>query len=136
MTRPTWLPWLQHDLPASRADAILIVGSQIRDEAPLLNARLRKAVKARQGLHHRPGWETTYPATFLARRRDPVQPARRCRRLSAAKRPAIIGGAALAKGALEAAWRSAASSIWCARWKTARVERLQRSAHGRFAHGR
>src|SRR4029078_10113881 len=48
------------------ADAILIVGSHVRWEAPLVNVRLRKA--ARRGAKVfivGPHWETTYPAEFL-----------------------------------------------------------------------
>jgi NADH-quinone oxidoreductase subunit G len=48
------------------ADAILIVGSQIRNEAPLLNVRLRKAAKKGAKVFIiGPAWETTYPAEFL-----------------------------------------------------------------------
>ncbi len=88
------------------ADAILIVGSMVRDEAPLLNVRLRKAVKkGAQVFVIGPVWDTTYPATFLG---DDVAllsdlPAAVTEAFGAAKKPAIIiGGAALGKGALEA----------------------------------
>src|SRR5690606_34863282 len=48
------------------ADAILIVGSHVRWEAPLLNVRLRKAVKRGAKVFVvGPHWETTYPAEFL-----------------------------------------------------------------------
>ncbi|MHA6317384.1 NADH-quinone oxidoreductase subunit NuoG [Altererythrobacter sp. CAU 1778] len=48
------------------AQAILIVGSHIRWEAPLLNARLRKAVKRGARVFVvGPEWDTTFPATFL-----------------------------------------------------------------------
>src|SRR6187399_1317969 len=48
------------------ADAILIVGSHVRWEAPLLNVRLRKAVKRGAKVFVvGPYWQTTYPAEFL-----------------------------------------------------------------------
>ncbi|APE28831.1 NADH-ubiquinone oxidoreductase chain G [Aurantiacibacter gangjinensis] len=48
------------------AQAILIIGSQIRMEAPLVNVRLRKAVKRGAKVFVvGPEWETTYPASFL-----------------------------------------------------------------------
>jgi NADH-quinone oxidoreductase subunit G len=87
------------------ADAILIVGSMVRDEAPLLNVRLRKAVKRGARVFViGPVWDPTYPATFLG---DDVAllgdlPAEVADLFGAAKKPAIIvGGAGLGKGALE-----------------------------------
>ncbi|MGB3377611.1 MAG: NADH-quinone oxidoreductase subunit NuoG, partial [Allopontixanthobacter sediminis] len=86
------------------ADAILIVGSHVRWEAALVNARLRKAVKhGAKVFVVGPEWETTYPATFLGedvgvfgKLPKDVSDA-----FKGAERPAIIlGGAALAKGAL------------------------------------
>ena len=48
------------------ATAILIVGSQIRWEAPLINVRLRKAAKRGAKVFVvGPEWETTYTAEFL-----------------------------------------------------------------------
>ncbi|WAT18464.1 NADH-quinone oxidoreductase subunit NuoG [Aurantiacibacter sp. MUD11] len=48
------------------ADAILIIGSHVRWEAPLVNVRLRKAAKRGAKVFIvGPEWETTYPATFL-----------------------------------------------------------------------
>ncbi|WP_062782125.1 NADH-quinone oxidoreductase subunit NuoG [Novosphingobium capsulatum] len=88
------------------ADAILIVGSQVRNEAPLLNPRLRKAVKRGAKVFViGPVWDTTFPATFLGD--DAVTlanlPAEVADAFGAANKPAIIiGGAGLAKGALEA----------------------------------
>ena len=88
------------------ADAILIVGSHVRWEAAVLNARLRKAVK--QGAKVfiiGPEWNTTYPAEFLGSDASVLNalPAHVWSALQGAKRPAlIIGGAGLAKGALEA----------------------------------
>ncbi|NBC36104.1 NADH-quinone oxidoreductase subunit G [Novosphingobium sp. FSY-8] len=87
------------------ADAILIVGSHIRWEAPLLNARLRKAVKRGAKVFViGPKWDTTFPAEFLGEDADILNllPAHVWAALNGAARPAlIIGGAALAKGALE-----------------------------------
>lgn len=88
------------------ADAILIYGSQVRDEAPLLNVRLRKAVKKGAKVFViGPAWDATYPVTHLGddaatigNLSDDVVAA-----FSGAARPAIIiGGGALAKGGLEA----------------------------------
>jgi NADH-quinone oxidoreductase subunit G len=86
------------------ADAILIVGSQIRSEAPLVNVRLRKAQKRGAKIFVvGPEWETTYPATFLGDQLATLGnlPGEVRDALAAAERPAIIlGGAALGKGAL------------------------------------
>ncbi|MBN9145790.1 MULTISPECIES: NADH-quinone oxidoreductase subunit NuoG [unclassified Novosphingobium] len=88
------------------ADAILIVGSHVRWEAAVLNARLRKAVKhGAKVFIIGPEWETTYPAEFLGSDASVLNalPAHVWSALQGAKRPAlIIGGAGLAKGALEA----------------------------------
>jgi NADH-quinone oxidoreductase subunit G len=88
------------------ADAILIVGSHVRWEAPLVNVRLRKAVKRGAKVFVvGPHWETTYSAEFLGedlsvlgKLEGHVEDA-----FKNADRPAIImGGAALAKGTLGA----------------------------------
>ena len=86
------------------ADAILIVGSQVRWEAPLVNVRLRKAVKrgARVFIVG-PEWETTYPAQFLGNDLAVLGklPADVAEAFEKAERPAIVlGGAGLGKGAL------------------------------------
>ena len=48
------------------AQAVLIVGSHVRWEAPLVNVRLRKAAKRGAKVFVvGPEWETTFPATFL-----------------------------------------------------------------------
>jgi NADH-quinone oxidoreductase subunit G len=85
------------------ADAVLIVGSHIRWEAPLVNVRLRKAVKRGAKVFIvGPEWETTYSATFLG---DDLSvlgnlPAEVTDAMSKAERPAIIlGGGGLAAGA-------------------------------------
>ncbi|RVQ69045.1 NADH-quinone oxidoreductase subunit G [Croceicoccus ponticola] len=86
------------------ADAVLIVGSQIRHEAPLLNVRLRKAVKRGAKVFVvGPEWETTYPATFLGNDLGVLNSLSSdvTDAMSKAERPAIIlGGAALGRGAL------------------------------------
>ncbi|MFN7157158.1 MAG: NADH-quinone oxidoreductase subunit NuoG, partial [Erythrobacter cryptus] len=89
------------------ADAILIIGSHVRWEAPLLNVRLRKAVKAGARVFIiGPEWETTYPATFLGSDLKILNrvPKELGDVMKAAQRPAVIlGAAALARGALSAA---------------------------------
>jgi len=88
------------------ADAILIVGSNVRWEAALLNVRLRKAVKAGAKVYIiGPAWEPTYPATFLGSDLKLLNriPKELGDVMKSAKRPAVIlGAAALAKGALSA----------------------------------
>ncbi|MDF2638515.1 MAG: NADH-quinone oxidoreductase subunit [Novosphingobium lindaniclasticum] len=88
------------------ADAILIAGSNVRWEAPLLNVRLRKAVKRGAKVFLvGPEWETTFGGEFLG---DDLSvlgnlPQAVVDALSNAKRPAVIlGGAALGRGGLEA----------------------------------
>ena len=89
------------------ADAILVVGSNVRAEAPLVNVRLRKAVKAGAKVFLvGPEWETTFGGEFLG---DDLSvlgklPAHVGEALKGAARPAIIvGGAGLGRGGLEAA---------------------------------
>ena len=89
------------------ADAILIVGSHVRWEAPLVNVRLRKAVKRGAKVFVvGPQWETTYPAEFLGDDAGVLHdlPGHVTEALEKAERPAVIvGGAGLAAGALDAA---------------------------------
>ncbi|WP_428333619.1 NADH-quinone oxidoreductase subunit NuoG [Novosphingobium sp.] len=86
------------------ADAILIYGSHVRDEAPLLNPRLRKAVKKGAKVWIiGPWWEPTYPATHLGDDAGAIGslPDDMADVFAKAQRPAIIiGGGALAKGGL------------------------------------
>ncbi len=86
------------------ADAILIAGSNIRIEAPLVNVRIRKAVKRGAKVFVvGPEWETTYPATFLGNDLSVLGklPKDAADAFANAERPAVIvGGAGLAKGAL------------------------------------
>ncbi len=88
------------------ADAILIVGSHIRWEAPLVNVRIRKAVKRGAKVFViGPWWNTTYPAEFVGDGLDLLDdvPEGVEAAFNAAERPAIVmGGAALAQGALGA----------------------------------
>ncbi len=86
------------------ADAILIVGSQVRWEAPLVNVRLRKAVKnGAKVFIVGPEWDTTFPAEFLGEDLSVLNriPKALGDAMKGAERPAVIlGGAALANGAL------------------------------------
>jgi NADH-quinone oxidoreductase subunit G len=86
------------------ADAVLIAGSHVRWEAPLVNVRLRKAVKTGAKVFVvGPEWDTTFPATFLGDDLAVLDklPSDLADAMTKAERPAIIaGGAALAKGAL------------------------------------
>ncbi|WP_374588202.1 NADH-quinone oxidoreductase subunit NuoG [Novosphingobium sp.] len=88
------------------ADAILIVGSHVRWEAPLVNARLRKAAKRGAKVFVvGPEWDATYPVTNLGNDLSVIDklPKDADAAFKAAERPAlIIGGAALGKGALDA----------------------------------
>ena len=88
------------------ADAILIVGSHIRWEAPLVNVRIRKAVKRGAKVFVIGAfWDTTYPAVFLGDELSSLGelPEAVAEIFSSAERPAVImGGAALAHGALGA----------------------------------
>ena len=98
------------------ADAVLIVGSHVRWEAPLVNTRLRKAAKCGAKIFLiGPEWDTTYPATFLGNDLSLLQnlPAEVTEAFAAAERPAVImGGAAFAKGALHAVL-AAAERLGC-----------------------
>ncbi len=86
------------------ADCILIIGSHIRWEAALVNARLRKAVKhGAKVFVVGPEWETTYAAEFLGEDLKVLNrvPKALGDAMKAADRPAVIlGGGALAAGAL------------------------------------
>ncbi|PEQ13383.1 NADH-quinone oxidoreductase subunit G [Novosphingobium sp. PC22D] len=89
------------------ADAILIVGSQVRWEAPLVNVRLRKAVKRGAKVFLiGPEWDTTFGGRFLGEDLSVLGdlPNEVYETIRDAKRPAIIvGGAGLGRGGLEAA---------------------------------
>jgi NADH-quinone oxidoreductase subunit G len=88
------------------ADAILIVGSHVRWEAPLVNVRLRKAAKRGAKVFVvGPEWDATYPATFLGNDLSVLRklPKEAAEAFDKAERPALIlGGAGLGKGALAA----------------------------------
>jgi NADH-quinone oxidoreductase subunit G len=89
------------------ADAVLIVGSHVRWEAPLVNVRLRKAVKRGAKVFLiGPEWETTFGGEFLGADLAILNklPGHVAEALKAAERPAIIvGGGAIARGAIPAA---------------------------------
>ena len=89
------------------ADAILIVGSNVRSEAPLVNVRLRKAVKRGAKVFLiGPEWDTTFGGEFLGDDLSKIGdlPNHVWETIRDAKRPAIIvGGAGLGRGGLEAA---------------------------------
>ncbi|EIZ80266.1 NADH dehydrogenase I subunit G [Novosphingobium sp. Rr 2-17] len=89
------------------ADAILIVGSHVRWEAPSVNVRLRKAVKRGAKVFLiGPEWETTFGGEFLGEDLSLLGklPQHVVDALSGAKRPAVIvGGAGLGRGGLGAA---------------------------------
>jgi len=86
------------------ADAILIVGSHVRWEAPLINVRLRKAAKRGAKVFIvGPHWETTYPAEFLGDDAAVLGklPKHVAEAMAKAERPAVIVGAGgLVAGAL------------------------------------
>jgi len=89
------------------ADAILIVGSHVRWEAALLNARLRKAVKKGAKVFIvGPEWETTYPAEFLGDDAAVLHklPKHVADTMAGAERAAVIvGGGGIVAGALHPA---------------------------------
>ena len=101
------------------ADAILIVGSHVRWEAPLLNVRLRKAAKRGAKVFIvGPHWETTYPAEFLGDDAAVLGklPAHVGEAMAKASKPAVIVGAGgLVAGALGPALALAES------WKLVRA---------------
>ena len=84
------------------AEAILIVGSHIRWEAPLVNVRIRKAVKRGAKVFVvGPEWETTYPATFLGNDLSVLNklPGEVVDAFKGADRAAVIVGGGALKGA-------------------------------------
>ncbi|VVT16392.1 NADH-quinone oxidoreductase subunit NuoG [Erythrobacter sp. EC-HK427] len=89
------------------AQAILIIGSHVRWEAPLVNVRLRKAVKRGAKVFVvGPEWDTTYKAEFLGTDLSVLNklPASVTDAFKAAEKSAVILGAAgFAAGAHEAA---------------------------------
>ena len=77
------------------ADAVLIIGANLRLEAPLVNVRLRKAAKRGAKVFVvGPEWETTYKASFLGADGGVLGnlPAEVTDAFAAAARPAIILG--------------------------------------------
>lgn len=88
------------------ADALLIVGSHVRWEAPLVHTRLRKAAKkGAKFFVIGPEWDATFPVTNLGNDLAVLDklPKEAADAFKAAERPALIlGGAGLGKGALGA----------------------------------
>jgi len=86
------------------ADAVLVIGSHVRWEAPLVNTRLRKAAKRGAKVFVvGPEWDATYAVTNLGNDLAVLDklPKEAADALKNAQRPAIIlGGAGLGKGAL------------------------------------
>ncbi|MBD58772.1 MAG: NADH-quinone oxidoreductase subunit G [Citromicrobium sp.] len=89
------------------ADAILIVGSQVRHEAPLINVRLRKAAKRGAKIYLiGPEWDTTFACEFLGEDAGLLHdlPSHVADAFKDAARPAIIvGPGGLAANALHPA---------------------------------
>jgi NADH-quinone oxidoreductase subunit G len=89
-----------------RADAILLVGTNLRWEASLLNTRVRKAIKRGAKVFSiGPEVDLTYPATWLGADLGLLGdlPAEVVELFGRAERPAILVGAAALKGAHGAA---------------------------------
>ncbi|MFK4004280.1 NADH-quinone oxidoreductase subunit NuoG [Qipengyuania sp. NPDC077563] len=85
-----------------QAEAILIVGSHIRWEAPLVNVRIRKAVKRGSKVFVvGPHWDTTYPAEFLGTDLAVLNdlPGHIADAFKGAERSAVIVGGGALKGA-------------------------------------
>ncbi len=84
------------------ADAVLIVGSHVRWEAPLVNVRIRKAVKnGAKVFVVGSEWDTTYPATFLGNDLGVLNdlPSDVTEAFDKAENGAVIVGGAALKGA-------------------------------------
>jgi len=86
------------------ADVVLVIGSHVRWEAPLVNVRLRKATKRGAKVFLvGPEWETTFPAQFLGGDLGVLRdlPHHVVEAFGGAARPAVIVGAGgIAAGAL------------------------------------
>jgi len=84
------------------ADAILVIGSHVRWEAPLVNVRLRKAVKRGAKIFLvGPEWDTTFGGEFLGTDLGVLAdlPGHVTQAFEAAARPAVIvGGGGLVAG--------------------------------------
>ncbi len=100
-----------------KADAILVIGSHIRWEAPLVNVRLRKAAKNGAKIFIvGPEWETTYPATFLGADvsvlgKLPEDVRRSCSPRPSARRSSSAA-AASSRARMALRWRWPASGKW------------------------
>ena len=94
------------------ADAVLIVGSHVRWEAPLVNVRLAKAAKRGAKIFFvGPEWETTYPATF--------RPKSTTRWPRPSVRRLFLAGAGWLPVRTNRRWLWRASGSWCAMAGTA-----------------
>ncbi|MBR0651904.1 NADH-quinone oxidoreductase subunit G [Roseomonas terrae] len=107
------------------ADAVLIIGSDVRREAPVLNARIRKRWslgKFRVGFVGPRGVDLTYPATYVGDGPDAIQGF--AETLKAAEKPMII----LGRGALQ---RADGAAVLAAAWALANdVGALKEDWHG------
>ncbi|WP_375427845.1 NADH-quinone oxidoreductase subunit NuoG [uncultured Sphingomonas sp.] len=89
-----------------RADAVLLVGTNLRWEAPLVNTRVRKAIKRGAKVFGiGPRVDLTYPVEWLGEDLSVFGnlPSHAADRFGAAERPAVIVGGAGLKGAHGAA---------------------------------
>jgi NADH-quinone oxidoreductase subunit G len=85
-----------------RADAILLIGTNLRWEAPLVNTRIRKAIKRGARVFAiGPQVDLTYPVEWLGADLSVLGdlPAQVVERFTGAERPAVIVGPAGLKGA-------------------------------------
>ena len=103
----THRPFAQLSFWRTSIDAILIVGSQVRHEAPLINVRLRKAAKRGAKIFLiGPEWDTTFACEFLGEDAGLLHdlPGHVADAFKDAARPAIIvGPGGLAANALHPA---------------------------------
>ncbi|OYU15043.1 MAG: NADH-quinone oxidoreductase subunit G [Alphaproteobacteria bacterium PA4] len=103
-----------------QADVVLLIGSDPRREAPLLNVRLRKAASRRQSQVFAIGPETdlTYPVTWLGDDAGLLAalPAAAAEALARAERPAVIVG----MGALKTPGLFAAARALAAKYNVVR----------------
>ena len=118
-SRPTGLAYAADNLAAvnfnstlagiETADAVLIIGSHVRWEAPLVNVRLRKAAKRGAKIFLvGPHWDTTFGGEFLGDDAAVLDdlPDHVSEAFAKADRPAvIIGAGGLAAGALDTGLR-------------------------------
>ena len=125
-----------------RADVILLVGTNLRWEAPLVNTRVRKAMKRGAKIFAiGPETDLTYKVQWLGAELGVLGrlPKILAEALNAAERPAVIvGGGALAIEGAHGAALAVAEKFGLVRDACGRfcVERLQRGAYGGITDGR